>query len=228
MTATNNEGERTVAEFTLVIGNKNYSSWSLRPWLALRHAGIDFDELLIPLSENGTKAEIMKHSASGRVPILKHGDLTVWDSLAICEYAAELSPEAALWPQDKADRALARSIASEMHTGFTALRQHMPMNIRSSFPEEGRKPGVKEDIDRIASLWRQVRSRHEAAGPFLFGTFTIADAMFAPVVTRFRTYGVSLGEVEQAYADAVWALPSMKEWAKAASDEPMIIDSAEF
>lgn len=228
MTFNESEGERTVAELTLVIGNKNYSSWSLRPWLVLRHAGLEFDEVLIALSTNGTKAEILKHSASGRLPALKHGDLTVWDSLAICEYVAELKPDAGLWPQDRAARALARSVSAEMHTGFTALRQHMPMNIRSSFPNEGRKPGVKEEIDRITSLWRQCRSRHGTDGPFLFGSFSIADAMYAPVVTRFRTYGVALGEVEQAYADAIWTLPSMKEWAKSASDEPMIIDSAEF
>lgn len=217
-----------MAEMTLVIGNKNYSSWSLRPWLALRQAGLDFDEIVIPLSETGTRASILKHSASGRVPALRHGDLTVWDSLAICEYAAELQPEAGLWPDDRAARAVARSVSAEMHAGFTALRQHMPMNIRSKFPDEGRKPGVKEDIDRITALWRQCRSRYGADGAFLFGRFGIADAMFAPVVSRFRTYGVALGEVEQAYADAVWALETMQEWAKAAANEPMVIDSAEF
>ncbi len=217
-----------MADLNLVIGNKNYSSWSLRPWLALRHAGLEFDEILIPLDETGTRSEIMKHSGSGRLPALKDGDLTVWDSLAICEYAAELRPEAGLWPDARDARAVARSIACEMHSGFAALRQHMPMNIRSKFPDEGRKPGVKEDIDRIAALWRQCRSRYGADGPFLFGRFTIADAMYAPVVTRFRTYGVALGEVEQAYADAVWGLDAMKEWAKAASDEPMVIDYAEF
>jgi len=217
-----------VADLTLVIGNKNYSSWSLRPWLALRHAGLEFDEIVIPLSENGSRAEIMKHSTSGRVPALRHGELTVWDSLSICEYAAELRPEAGLWPDDLPARAVARSVASEMHTSFAALRENMPMNIRSRFPNEGRKPGVKEDIDRVAALWRQCRSRYGADGPFLFGRFTIADAMFAPVVTRFRTYEVALGEVEQAYADAIWGLDSMKAWAKAAADEPMVIDSAEF
>lgn len=217
-----------MAEFTLVIGNKNYSSWSLRPWLALRKAGIPFEEILIPLSETGTKAAILKHSGSGRVPALKHDDLTIWDSLAICEYAAELRPEAGLWPDDTAARAVARSVSAEMHTGFSALREHMPMNIRSRFPDEGRRPGVKEDIDRIAALWRQCRSRFGADGPFLFGRFTIADAMYAPVVTRFRTYGVALGEVEQAYADAVLGLDPMKEWIKSAQDEPMVIDEAEF
>jgi len=217
-----------VAEFTLVIGNKNYSSWSLRPWLALRHAGIVFDEILIPLDDSGTKSEIMKHSGSGRLPALKHGELTVWDSLSICEYAAELRPEAELWPADRSARAVARSVSSEMHTGFPALRANMPMNIRSRFPEEGRKPGVKEDIDRITALWRQCRSRFGADGPFLFGRFSIADAMFAPVVSRFRTYAVALGEVEQAYADTVWGLESIKEWAKSATDEPMVINSSEF
>ena len=143
-----------MADLTLVIGNKNYSSWSLRPWLALRHAGLEFDEILIPLDEAGTRSEIMKHSGSGRLPALKEGTLTVWDSLAICEYVAELRPEAGLWPDARDARAVARAIACEMHSGFAALRQHMPMNIRSRFPDEGRKPGVKEDIDRIAALGR--------------------------------------------------------------------------
>lgn len=213
---------------TLIIGNKNYSSWSLRAWLILRQAGLKAEEILVALSEPGSKTELLKRSPSGKVPCLVHGDLTVWDSLAIGEYAAELAPEAGLWPQDRAGRALARSVSAEMHSGFTALRTHMPMNIRSSFPKEGRKPGVQEDIDRVKAIWRLCISRHGGDGPFLFGGFTIADAMYAPVVSRFRTYAVDLGEQEKAYADAIWSMEAMKEWVEAAENEPMVIDDAEF
>lgn len=213
---------------TLVIGNKNYSSWSLRAWLAVRQAGFEPEEILIPLDEPGYRTEILKHSPSGRVPCLSHGDVKIWDSLAIAEYAAELAPEAGLWPDDRGARALARAASCEMHSGFEALRTHMPMNMRSSFPKEGRKPGVQEDIDRVKAIWRQCRSRYGDGGPFLFGRFSVADAMYAPVVSRFRTFGVELGEEEQAYADAVWALDAMKEWAAAAEHEPMVIDNAEF
>jgi len=222
-----------MSEMTLVIGNKNYSSWSLRPWLALKQAGFDFEEVLISLDETGFKTEILKHSPSGRVPALVQGDITVWDSLAICEYAAELKPEAGLWPGNPVARAFARSISCEMHSGFSALRSHMPMNIRSHFPDKGREPGVQEDINRVRAIWRQARKEYgstteRGGGPFLFGAFSIADAMFAPVVSRFRTFEVELGAVEQAYCDAVWALPAMKDWVRDAENEPMIIESAEF
>ena len=213
---------------TLIIGNKNYSSWSLRAWLMLRQAGLEAEEVLISLDEKGYKTELLKHSPSGRVPCLIHGSLKIWDSLAIGEYANELAPEARLWPEDRAARALARSVAAEMHSGFSALRTHMPMNIRSSFPKEGRKPGVQEDIDRVKAIWRLCLSRHGGDGPYLFGRFTIADAMYAPVVSRFRTFAVELGEQEQAYAEAIWSMPAMKEWVEAAEDEPMVIDDAEF
>jgi glutathione S-transferase len=216
------------SSMTLVIGNKNYSSWSLRAWLALRQAGLEPQEILIPLDEPGFKTEILKHSPSGRVPCLIHGDIHVWDSLAICEYVAEIAPAAGLWPDDLPARTLARAISCEMHSGFTALRTHMPMNIRSRFPKEGRKPGVQEDVDRVRAIWRLCRGRYGADGPFLFGRFTVADAMFAPVVSRLRTYAVELGEEEQAYSDAIWALDTMRAWVDAAEDEPMVIDSAEF
>jgi glutathione S-transferase len=219
-----------MGDLTLVIGNKNYSSWSLRAWLALKAAGAPFEEILIVLDQPNTRQEILKHWRNGTVPILKHGDNIVWESLAICEYVAELFPEAGLWPADVRARAIARSLSAEMHAGFQALRQHMPMNIRSRFPEEGRKPGVQEDINRITAIFRRARERYgeEGGGPFLFGGFTIVDAMFAPVVSRFRTYAVEVGEVETAYMDALWAHPAMQEWTKAAHAEPMIIDSAEF
>lgn len=220
--------DRSDSPLTLIIGNKNYSSWSLRAWLAVRQAGLSAEEILVPLDEPGYKTEILKYSPSGRVPCLVHGDLKIWDSLAIAEYAAELAPEAGLWPDDLSARALARAVSCEMHSGFGALRTHMPMNIRSSFPKEGRKPGVQEDIDRVKAIWRLCLSRHGGDGPFLFGRFTVADAMYAPVVSRFRTFGVELGEQEKAYADAIWSLDAMKEWAEAAEHEPMVIDDAEF
>jgi glutathione S-transferase len=220
--------ENADSPLTLIIGNKNYSSWSLRAWLAVRQAGLEAKEIVIPLDEPGYKTEILKHSPSGRVPCLIDGDLKIWDSLAIGEYVAERVPEAGLWPDDLGVRAIARAVSAEMHSGFSALREHMPMNVRSRFPKEGRKPGVQEDIDRIRAIWRGCRSRHGADGPFLFGRFTIADAMYAPVVSRFRTFAVELGAEEQAYADAVWELEAMRAWADAAEDEPMVIDDAEF
>jgi glutathione S-transferase len=217
-----------MAELTIYLGNKNYSSWSMRPWLALKHTGVAFEEVVIPLYEPTSRATILGYSPSGRVPALKDGEHTVWDSLAICEYLAERFPDARLWPEDRIERARARSVSAEMHAGFAALREHLPMNIRSSFPGRGVTPEVQADINRIAAIWIQCRTRHAAGGPFLFGHFTIADAMYAPVVTRFRTYRTPLDEIAQAYADAVWALPAMQEWAAAAKNEPMVIDSAEF
>lgn len=208
-----------MADFNIVLGNKNYSSWSLRPWLALKRTGTPFDEIVIPLSTSETESRIRVHSPSGRVPVLKHGDFTVWESLAIGEYLAELFPKARLWPEDRRARAHARAISHEMHAGFAALRTHMPMNVRASFPGKGMIPGITADIDRIVALWTEARSRFGTGGDLLFGHFTIADAMFAPVVTRFRTYGVALPATAQAYADAVWALPEMQAWIAAAKAE---------
>jgi glutathione S-transferase len=207
-------------ELTLVVGSKNYSSWSLRPYLALAHTGQPFREVLVRLGEPDTAANIAKYSPSGRVPTLVHGELVVWDSLAICEYLAELFPQAKLWPQDAAARAVARSVTAEMHSGFANLRNHMPMNLRARRPGEGRAPGVAEDISRITALWRECRSRFGQGGPFLFGAFSIADAFYAPVVTRFVTYGVELDAVCGAYRDAVLALPAMRTWMEAAQGEP--------
>ncbi|HEX3499002.1 MAG TPA: glutathione S-transferase family protein [Stellaceae bacterium] len=217
-----------MADITIYLGNKNYSSWSLRPWLALKQTGAEFAEELIPLSEANTRSTILRYSPSGRVPALTHGGLTVWDSLAICEYLAETFPAAQLWPADLAARAVARAVSAEMHSGFAALRNHLPMNMRSSFPNRGVTPEVQADINRITAIWRDCRKRFGEGGPFLFGGFTNADAMYAPVVSRFRTYRVELEEEAQAYADAVWALPALQEWLTAAKNEPMIIESAEF
>jgi glutathione S-transferase len=217
-----------MADITIYLGNRNYSSWSLRPWLALKQTGAAFDEEVIPLSEPTTRSTVLRYSPSGRVPALKHNELTVWDSLAICEYLAETFPGAKLWPEDKAARAVARAVSAEMHSGFAALRDHLPMNMRSSFPNRGVTPEVQSDINRITAIWRDCRKRFGAEGPFLFGGFTIADAMYAPVVSRFRTYKIELEEEAQAYTDAVWALPALQEWLTAAKNEPMIIESAEF
>lgn len=217
-----------MVDLTIYLGNKNYSSWSLRPWLALKQTGAAFEEVVIPLSESTTRGTILRHSPSGKVPALKHGELVVWDSLAICEYLAETFPEAGLWPEDKAARAVARSVSAEMHSGFAALRQHLPMNVRSSFPNRSPSPEAQADINRIAAIWRDCRKRFGGSGPFLFGRFSVADCMYAPVVSRFRTYKIEIEEVSQAYCDAVWALPAMQEWLTAATNEPMIIESAEF
>ncbi|MFP2932665.1 glutathione S-transferase family protein [Pyxidicoccus sp. 3LG] len=204
---------------TLVLGTKNYSSWSLRPYLALAHTGQPFQEVVIQLGDPDTTEKILQHSPSGKVPLLKHGELSIWDSLAICEYLAETFPEARLWPQDKAARAVARSVVAEMHSSFTALRQHMSMNIRARKSGQGRAPGVAEDIARIQDIWKECRARFGQGGPFLFGAFSIADAFYAPVVTRFVTYGVELDPVCAAYRDAVLALPSFLKWAEAAKHE---------
>jgi glutathione S-transferase len=216
-----------VSEFTLVVGNKNYSSWSLRGWLAARAAGIPFDEVLVRLSEPGSKEALLKHSPAGKVPLLKHGERVIWDSLAIIEYLGEIRPDAGLWPADPAARAHARSIAAEMHAGFQALRAHMPMNLRKSLPGKGRGRDVAEDIERISGIWIDCRARYGAAGPFLFGPFTAADVMYTPVATRFRTYAVELDDVCQEYVDAVLARPDFLEWHEAALEEPWVIPEDE-
>ncbi len=215
------------SDLTLIVGNRNYSSWSLRPYLALAHAGATFDLVVVALYQSDTRARILAHSPSGRVPALRHGELTVWDSLAICEYVAEIYPAAGLWPADSAARAVARSISAEMHSGFAALRNAMPMNIRAQRPGRPIPADVQADIDRIRAIWRWCRERFGEGGHFLFGSFTIADAMFAPVVARFRSYGVTLEGEEVAYAQAVWDLPAMRAGAEAARQEPWVIDAYE-
>jgi glutathione S-transferase len=213
----------TSPPLTLVVGSKNYSSWSLRPYLALAHTGAPFEEVVIALDAPDTAANIARHSPSGKVPLLRHGELRIWDSLAICEYVAELFPQARLWPEERAARATARSVSAEMHSGFMALRTHCAMNIRARKPGVGLdQPGVAQDVARIQQLWTECRQAHGAGGPFLFGAFSIADAMFAPVVTRFVTYGVALEGALGAYRDAVLALPGMQAWTRAAEAEPPV------
>ena len=197
---------------TLVIGNKNYSSWSLRPWLVLRQAGIPFEEVRIPLYRPESAAELAAWSPSGKVPALHDGDIRVWDSLAICETLHERFPKHGLWPADAAARAVARSVSAEMHAGFDALRQSMSMNIRGRYPDKGRTPECLADIERILAIWTDCRARNGSGGDFLFGRFGIADAMFAPVVLRFQTYGVALEGAARDYADAILALPALQAW----------------
>lgn len=204
---------------TLVIGNKNYSSWSLRPWLLLRHHDIAFDEVRLPLDTPEFASGVARWSPSGRVPVLHRGDLVVWDSLAICEYVDEAFLEGRGWPREASTRAVARAVSAEMHSGFQALRSALPMNCRKRaknfvVPQEARR-----DVARITRLWRDCRARFAADGPFLFGGFSIADAMYAPIVLRLRTYGVAIGDVEQRYADAVLALPALREWLAGAEAE---------
>ncbi len=204
----------------LVIGNKNYSSWSLRPWLLARQAGIPFEEIRLRLgSAEGFAAEIHRYSPAGRVPVLVDGDITVWDSLAICETLAERFPRARLWPEDPKARAHARSICAEMHAGFANLRSQMPMNVTAMLPGLGWNVAVQRDVDRIAQIWTELRQKHAAEGPFLFGHFTVADAFYAPVVSRFATYGVRLPESAKTYADHILNLPAMQEWIEGARGE---------
>jgi glutathione S-transferase len=209
-----------MAKLSIIIGSKNYSSWSLRAWLALEQTGAPFDEVVIALDRPETKGEIARHSPSGRVPALHDGERVVWDSLAIAEYLAERFPEAGLWPADESARAIARAVSAEMHSGFSALRQNMPMNMRASAPGRGRAPGVDEDLARIFAIWRECRERFGAGGPFLFGRRSVADAMYAPVVSRLTTYGVALDETAAAYSRAIWALPAMQRWLAASRLEP--------
>ena len=208
-----------MVEFTLVIGNKNYSSWSLRPWLAMKYFGVKFDEILLPLDTPKFARDIRQYSPTGRVPILLHRSRKIWDSLAILEYLAEQVSEAKWWPEDVDARAFARSVSAEMHSGFQSLRQTMPMNCRARLPGSGMTAETLKDIYRVTELWRECRQRFGAGGAMLFGGFTIADAMFAPVVMRFVTYQVKLDPVCENYVQSVLALPAVQEWNEAASVE---------
>lgn len=217
-----------MSNYTLYIGNKNYSTWSLRPWLAMKVAGIAFEEKMILLFDDDWKANIAKVSPSARVPVLTDGELIIWETMAILEYLAESHPDKGLWPADREARAMARSIANEMHAGFTALRNNMPMNIRKPHPGKGMGEGVAEDIARISEIWNDCRCRFGQGGPFLFGKFCNADAMFAPVVSRLTSFAVELDDVCAAYRDAVQGLPEMIEWSDAGRIEPWIVAEDEI
>jgi len=215
-------------DFTIYIGNRVYSSWSLRGWLPLKHVGVPFDEVMIPLYVDGSKDTILRQSPSGKVPALHHRGRTIWESLAIGEYLAEQFAAAQLWPGDAGGRALARSVSSEMHAGFGALRVELSMNLRRVIPGRRFTADALAQIERVKEIWRDCRARYGEGGPFLFGHFTIADAMYAPVVTRFRTYEISLDPVCAAYADAVLKLPAMQAWCNAAAKETIVIDRFEY
>jgi glutathione S-transferase len=203
----------------LIIGNKNYSSWSLRPWLALRQAGIAFEEERISFNDRTWKAKVATKLVPAKVPVLIDDGEVIWDSLAILEYLAERFPEKELWPTERKARAVARSACAEMHSSFPALRRSMPMNVTARFPGLGWNVAVQADIDRISSLWTECRGRFGSAGPFLFGRFTNADAMFSPMVLRFMTHAVELSPIVTAYCEVVRSTTALKEWMAQAAEE---------
>jgi len=204
---------------TLFIGNKSYSSWSMRPWMLLEGFGIPFDEVVIPIYVEGSKETILKTSPSGKVPALVDGEITVWDSLSICEYVAETFPQHAIWPKDKAARAMARSMSAEMHSSFQALRQQCGMVVHRKKGPVDFSAETLADIARIEAMWANARGKYGRGGPFLFGAFSAADAMYAPVVCRFDIYQPQLSAATRAYMDAVMATPAWKKWMAGAAAE---------
>jgi len=199
-------------DMTLVVGSKTFSSWSLRPWLVLKQANIPFTEVVIALNQVATREQIKKYSPSGRVPVLVHGDVRIWDSLAIAEYLHELFPDKGLWPKNIAERALARSVSAEMHSGFAAMRQQLSMNVTKRFPTPALTDDTQSDLKRVFDIWNECLNR--SGGPFLFGSFTIADAMYAPVTTRLTTYSIPLTGAIEKYVQTIAALPAMQEWVR--------------
>ena len=209
-------------QLALVIGNKNYSSWSMRPWVLMREAKIPFEEVPLKFDESGgglRVAGIERYSAAGKVPVLLIDGEPVWDTLAICETVAELYPAKQLWPQDERARRVARSVCAEMHSGFQALRGAMPMNIRGRYPGKGLNEKSGKDIQRVVAIWSDCRARFGKGGPFLFGAFGIPDAFYAPVVMRFQTYAVEVPPAVRAYREAVQSLAAVREWCDAARRE---------
>jgi glutathione S-transferase len=211
----------------LIIGNKNYSSWSFRPWLAMKVAGIAFEETVISLDAPDFKARVTAVSGTGKVPVLIDGDVHVWESLAILEYLAERFPAAGLWPDELAVRAHARAIATEMHSGFLPLRRHLPMNVSRPVRPRVLDDSASADVTRIDAIWNECRTRCGAGGPFLFGAFGAADAMYAPVVWRFLTYAIEVTAVARAYMAAIMALPAWSEWREAARLESWVLQQDE-
>ena len=212
-----------MAKLHLVVANKNYSSWSLRPWIAMTMAGLPFDESMILLDTPVMKKQIAEHSGAGRLPVLHHGKITIWETLAILEYLAETFPEKKLWPKSNAARAVARAISNEMHAGFTGLRNTCPMNLRRPAKPVVLNEATKADIARIEEIWRECRKTYGKGGKFLFGKFCNADAMFAPVVTRFETYAIPVAKDTRTYMDAVMATKALQEWKAAALKETWIV-----
>ncbi|MBV9727783.1 MAG: glutathione S-transferase family protein [Gammaproteobacteria bacterium] len=214
-----------MAPLTLVIGNKNYSSWSLRAWLFMRHAGVEFEEILIRLDTADTREHMDRYGPSGRVPVLRQGELCVWDSLAICEYVAELSGRG--WPRAPEVRAVARSVSAEMHSGFTTLRSLWPMNARARNRRTAVTAALEADVERIDEIWNDCRARFGEGGPWLFGEYSVADAMYAPVVLRFNTYGAHISQAARWYMASVLEDAPLQEWLQAAKQEPWTIDADE-
>ncbi len=211
---------------TLVIANKCYSSWSLRPWLLMKQLGVAFDEITIPLDLPDTKEKVLKHSPAGKVPILIDGDVTVWESIAIMEHVGE-AYGVPVWPEDRRARAMARSVSAEMHAGFSALRSACPMNLGKKYAQKNRGEAVARDVARFSDIVHQARKRFGAGGPFLFGAFSAADAMYAPLVTRLDTYSIALDATTRAYVDMILSLPAFQEWRSAAIKEEWIVDADE-
>ncbi|WP_262027699.1 glutathione S-transferase family protein [Microvirga sp. Mcv34] len=211
---------------TLVIANKCYSSWSLRPWLLMKQLGVAFDEVVIPLDLPDTKERVLRHSPAGKVPILIDGAVTVWESIAIMEYVGE-AYAAPVWPEDREARPMARSVAAEMHAGFSGLRSACPMNLGKRYARKDRGEAVARDVARFSEIVRPARERFGAGGPFLFGAFTAADAMYAPLATRLDTYSIDLDTTTRAYVDAILALPAFQEWRSAAMTEEWVVAADE-
>jgi glutathione S-transferase len=213
----------------LVIGNKNYSSWSMRPWLAMRGCKIAFEEIFVPIytDDKADKDRILSFSPAGKVPILIDGDIRVWDSLAIIEYLAERFPDAGLWPRDVAERATARAISAEMHSGFMALRSSCGMNLHRPVRAVALSEDARANVARIEAIWAECRTRFGGRGPFLFGDFSAADAMFAPVIHRFHTYAIEVSPQTKAYMDTMWAMPAFAEWTQDGLAETLLISRFE-
>jgi glutathione S-transferase len=213
--------------FTLVIANKTYSSWSFRPWILMRHFGIPFAEICIPMAQETTRSEMLRYAPTGKCPSLQDGEIVVWDSLAIIEYLAEVFPGLAIWPRQKAARAHARSLAAEMHSGFMAMRSQLPMNMRRAIKKRELTPEALADVDRLESAFAQARRDYGSGGDFLFGEFSAADAMFAPVVNRLHVYDVSVTPATRAYMDSMMALPAWQDWDVGAAAEVWTIEKYE-
>lgn len=210
----------------LLIGNRNYSTWSLRPWLVLKHFEIPFEDEVLQLSGTGWRENLAARSPTGKVPVLLDDELVVPETLAIIEYLADLYPNKAIWPEDRKDRALARAAASEMHAGFPGLRNHAPMNLRASHPGKVDLDAVRKDLHRVEQLWGGLLAKSD--GPYLFGAFCAADAMFAPLATRLRTYDLPVSDVAGRYVEAIYALPAFQDWLAQALQEPWIVDDDEI
>ncbi|MBN9308648.1 glutathione S-transferase family protein [Devosia sp.] len=210
----------------LIFANRNYSSWSLRPWLVLRHFGIPFDEELVLLNGEGWQENIRRKSPSGRVPVLVDGDVGVPETIAIIEYLNDKYPAKGIWPSNRVERAYARAAAAEMHGGFMALRDNAPMNLRASHPGKVDFDLVADDLKRVERIWGDLLSR--SGGPYLFGSFNAADAMFAPVASRIRTYELPVSDVAQEYVEAIYALPAFQEWLAEAVKEPWVVEQDEI